>query len=74
MHPGKWGWQTDRGHIYIMYGPPDEIDSHPAGDARTYPHEMWRYHHIEGIGDDLYVTFVDPNKTSDFSLAPGKLL
>jgi GWxTD domain-containing protein len=74
MHPGKWGWQTDRGHMYIMYGPPDEIDSHPAGDARTYPHEMWRYHHIEGIGDDLYVTFVDPNKTGDFTLAPGKLL
>jgi GWxTD domain-containing protein len=25
------GWKTDRGRIYILYGPPDEIDSHPAG-------------------------------------------
>jgi GWxTD domain-containing protein len=25
------GWKTDRGRIYIMYGPPDEIDSHPSG-------------------------------------------
>jgi len=25
------GWRTDRGHIYIMYGPPDEIESHPSG-------------------------------------------
>ena len=25
------GWRTDRGRIYIMYGPPDEIESHPSG-------------------------------------------
>ena len=25
------GWRTDRGHIYIMYGPPDEVESHPSG-------------------------------------------
>jgi GWxTD domain-containing protein len=71
---GKPGWQTDRGHIYIVYGPPDEIDSHPAGDARLYPFEMWRYGHVEGIGDNLSLTFVDPNKTGDFGLAPGKPL
>lgn len=27
------GWRTDRGHIYIMYGPPDEIESHPSGGS-----------------------------------------
>src|SRR5271156_6818708 len=25
------GWKTDRGQIYIMYGPADEVDSHPSG-------------------------------------------
>ena len=25
------GWRTDRGHIYILYGPPDEVESHPSG-------------------------------------------
>jgi GWxTD domain-containing protein len=25
------GWKTDRGRIYIMYGKPDEIESHPSG-------------------------------------------
>ncbi len=25
------GWKTDRGMIYIKYGPADEIDSHPSG-------------------------------------------
>ena len=28
---GKPGWKTDRGHIYIAYGPPDSIDAHPSG-------------------------------------------
>ena len=74
-HAGKPGWQTDRGHMEIVYGPPDEIDSHPNGTAQiSFPNEMWRYRHIEGIGDDLYLTFIDQNKTGDFSLAPGKPL
>ena len=25
----KPGWQTARGRMYIKFGPPDEIDSHP---------------------------------------------
>src|SRR5580704_13564454 len=27
------GWRTDRGRIYIMWGPPDEIESHSAGST-----------------------------------------
>src|SRR5208337_3994559 len=56
------GWKTDRGRIYIMYGPPDEIDAHPSGgqydrpmeegggNTSTYPFETWRYRYIEGLG------------------------
>jgi len=55
------GWKTDRGRIYIMYGPPDENDSHPSGgtyerpinegggETSTFPFEDWRYRYIEGI-------------------------
>jgi GWxTD domain-containing protein len=35
------GWKTDRGRIYIMYGPADEIDSHPSGGTYTAgPNEL----------------------------------
>src|SRR6266849_10293643 len=53
---GKQGWRTDRGHMYIVFGPPDEIESHPKGGAQT-PHafEVWMYRHVEGIGDRLFV-------------------
>jgi len=33
------GWKTDRGRIYIMYGPPDEIESHPSGGYYDRPME-----------------------------------
>ena len=74
------GWKTDRGRIYIMYGPPDEIDSHPSGgsyerpieegggETSTYPFEDWRYRYIEGIGNDVNIEFVDPTMTGEYRM------
>ena len=54
------GWKTDRGRIYILFGPPDERDEHPRGDAtRVYPFDLWRYRFIEGIGQNVWMEFVD---------------
>jgi GWxTD domain-containing protein len=66
---GMPGWQTDRGHMYILYGPPDEIESHPRGARAAY--EIWMYHHVEGIGENVTVTFVDHTGRGDYRLAPG---
>ena len=54
------GWKTDRGRIYIMFGPPDEREMHPKGNAtRAYPFDVWRYRFIEGIGRNVWMEFVD---------------
>lgn len=78
---GVAGWKTDRGRIYIIHGPPVEIDSHKMGQSyvrpteegggltATYPFEIWRYRHIDGIGDDVEIEFVDPDGTNTFKLA-----
>ena len=72
------GWKTDRGRIYITFGPPDEIDSHPSGgtyerpaaegggETSTYPFEDWRYRYIEGIGNDVMIEFVDPTMSGEY--------
>lgn len=77
----KPGWMTDRGRIYIIHGPPDEIESHPAGGPYdrpiwegggttvTYPFEVWRYRYLEGIGSDVVLEFVDPSLTREYRLA-----
>jgi GWxTD domain-containing protein len=74
------GWKSDRGRIYITYGPPDEIDSHPSGgsyqrpmeegggETSTYPFETWRYRYIEGIGNDINIEFVDPTMSGEYRM------
>jgi GWxTD domain-containing protein len=80
------GWKADRGRIYIMYGPADEIDSHPSGgtyvrpseegggETATYPFETWRYRYIDGIGTNIILEFVDPTMTGEYHLTmdPGE--
>jgi len=68
---GVPGWRTDRGKMYIVHGPPDEIESHPSGgqyerpieegggETSTYPFEDWRYRHLDGIGEQVIIEFVD---------------
>ena len=63
------GWKTDRGRIYITYGPPDEKESHPSGNAAsTVPFEQWLYHLIQGVGTNVVIEFVDPNKTGEYRM------
>jgi len=80
------GWKTDRGRIYITYGPADEIDSHPSGgsyvrppeegggETATFPFETWRYRYIDGIGTNIILEFVDPSMTGEYHLTmdPGE--
>ena len=76
------GWKTDRGKIYIMWGPADEVDSHPTGgnwdrpmdqgggSTTTYPWETWRYRHLDGqgLGENVELEFVDPTSTGEYHL------
>jgi GWxTD domain-containing protein len=74
------GWKADRGRIYIEYGPPDEIESHPSGgtyerpyeegggSTSTYPFEQWRYRYIDGIGTNIILEFVDTTMSGEYRL------
>jgi GWxTD domain-containing protein len=62
------GWRTDRGRIYIVYGPPDEKEIHPAGDNGSYPFEQWRYRFIEGVGNNVIIEFVDKTSSGEYKM------
>ena len=74
------GWKADRGRMYIMYGPADEVDSHPSGgsyerpieegggNTSTFPFETWRYRYLEGVGTDIMIEFVDPTMTGEYRM------
>ncbi len=75
------GWKTDRGRIYIMYGKPDEKESHPAGgpyerepyegggQTTTYPFERWFYRYLPGVGSGIEIEFVDPTGSGEYRIA-----
>jgi GWxTD domain-containing protein len=75
------GWKTDRGMIYIKYGPPDEIDSHPSGgsyerpieegggETSTFPFEDWRYRYLEGVGTNVIIEFVDTTMSGEYHIS-----
>lgn len=75
------GWKTDRGRIYIMYGKPDETESHPAGgrynresyegggSTSTYPFEKWFYRYLAGVGSGIEIEFVDPTGSGEYRIA-----
>ena len=66
---GLPGWKTDRGRVYITYGPPDEIESHPNGDAaHAFPYEQWMYKLIAGVGTNVIVEFDDPNRNGEYHM------
>ena len=77
---GVRGVKTDRGRIYLKYGKPDEIESHPSGGAytlasyegsgstSTYPFEIWWYRNLPGLSD-VEVEFVDPTGTGEYRIA-----
>jgi GWxTD domain-containing protein len=78
---GIAGRKTDRGRIYIIWGPPDETESHPTGGtyerspqqgggpSTAYPWEVWRYRHLEDIGENIEIEFVDPSGTGEYHIA-----
>ncbi len=58
------GWKSDRGRVYILYGPPDEIERYPSSyDA--VPYEIWSYHSLQG---GVIFIFVDQTNQNDYRL------
>ena len=78
---GVQGWRTDRGRMYIMWGPPTSKESRTHGEnyerplsegggtTRTYAFETWNYNYVEGLGSDVTLEFVDTSGTNEFHLS-----
>src|SRR5256714_4738073 len=75
------GWKSDRGRIWIMYGKPDERETHPmggnydrpayegGGSTTTYPFETWFYRYLAGVGSGIEIEFVDPSGSGEYRIA-----
>ncbi len=56
------GWQTDRGMVFIILGPPNNIERHPFA-YDTKPYEIWQYFEL-----NRNLTFLDQTGFGDYRL------
>lgn len=57
------GWRTDRGRIFVKYGPPDEVLSRPQASSAN-PYEVWKYTR----GRALKYAFLDQTRFGNYAL------
>ncbi len=58
---GTYGWLTDRGRIYILFGPPTSRSTSPMGSSWGRCSEVWYY-------GDYPLVFADQNCSGTFRL------
>ena len=57
------GWKTDMGMIYILFGPPDDLEVYNDPLSRIYS-QRWHYYRI-----NKYFDFIDENGFGDYRLS-----
>lgn len=57
------GWKTDMGMVFIILGPPNNVDRHPF-DIDSKPYEVWYYYQL-----NKQFVFIDESGFGDYKLA-----
>jgi GWxTD domain-containing protein len=61
------GYETDRGRVYLRYGPPNSI-SESYNEPGTYPYEIWHYYQLNSQRNRKFVFYTHDIVTNDFVL------
>jgi GWxTD domain-containing protein len=56
---GVKGYTTERGRVYLQYGPPSAVQDVPY-DRDTYPYSIWQYYKLQGL-TDRKIVFYSPS-------------
>ncbi len=63
----KKGYQSDRGRVYLQYGPPNTIVSRD-NEPSTYPYEIWHYYQLDNQRNRKFVFYNRDLVTNDYEL------
>ncbi|MEM9023459.1 MAG: GWxTD domain-containing protein [Bacteroidota bacterium] len=69
----KKGYETDRGRVYLEYGPPNQI-SERKHDPASYPYEIWQYYRIKQRADARFVFYDNDLVTNDYQLLHSNVI
>jgi GWxTD domain-containing protein len=66
-HAHKHGFETDRGRVYLQYGPPNSIISEP-NESNAFPYEIWHYYKIADQTDKKLIFYNKSLLDKDYQL------
>lgn len=61
------GYMTDRGRVFLQYGPPNSID-HNEREPDAYPYEIWHYYKIESQSNRKFIFYNTSLVGNDYKL------
>ncbi len=63
----KRGYETDRGRVYLKYGPPNSVFAR-RNEPSAYPYEIWHYYRIDDFSNVKFVFYNPDLITNDYQL------
>lgn len=63
------GSLTERGRVWIMYGPPQRREVHPRARNRVFSWEAWHYDRLPDIGENIDLEFTDRANRGEYRLS-----
>ena len=63
----KQGYRTDRGRVYLQYGPPNSIFESPY-DSHSYPYEIWHYYYCVDQSNVKFIFWNRDMVSNDYEL------
>lgn len=68
----KKGYETDRGRVYLKYGPPNTVTDRP-NEPSSYPYQLWHYYKIGKFNNKRFVFYLPDLVTNDYELLHSDL-
>ena len=66
------GYQTDRGRIYLKYGPPNTITDRP-NEPSAYPYQVWHYYKIGRFNNKRFIFYLPDLVSNDYVILHSNL-
>ena len=66
------GYETDRGRIYLKYGPPSTITDRP-NEPSAYPYQIWHYYKIGRFNNKRFIFYLPDLVTNDYVILHSTL-
>lgn len=67
------GFETDRGRVYLQYGPPSSLIEQPSSPAE-YPYEIWQYDRINQYSNRRFIFYSKTNLNKDYTLLHSDMI